>query len=711
MATTIQFLRSDVPQQRPDPGVLANGTPMVNTFEDEPGLFFAARDGSLFKIGPASVGIDAPNSFPQGQPGNCLGELWIDTSGTNPDLKFYDGSTFVSAFTAPAAVTSVGLIFSDLFTVLDSPITGAGTLTANLTQQSTNHVFAGPASGAGGVPTFRPLESADIPGISASKVVSGTFDSGRIPSLDTSKITSGTFTDARIPNLNAAKITSGVFGFTVGGTGISSTPQDGELLIGNSTGWSKSTLTAGSNISIVNGSGSLTIGVSSLPVFQSLQVSDPGGDTITLSAPAVTVPYTLKLPASDGTNGALLTTDGAGQLTFQTSLFGLGSIGGAASLTINAGGANGDVILAPTGSGVISASSSRISNLATPTGSTDAATKAYVDTIAAGIQPKAQVAAASTANIDLATGGLLTIDTVPLSAGQRVLVKNQNFPEENGIYDVGLGAWTRSSDANTFAELVNATVFVAGGATNLGRTYLCNSPSGGTIGVDPVNWVVFSSGLGTVTSVGLSMPADFTVTNSPVTSSGTLTATYVNQTANTVFAGPSGGGAATPSFRTLTAADIPSSLNSHTFTGIATFQNSADFQGAATFQSTADFQDAVTLGSTSADVITVNGTTTFKNGTSFEGGVDLGNGASDLISINGTIDTDVLPLAVGTCNLGGPSNKWANVYTNDLHLSNEGHANDVDGTWGSYTIQEGEDSLYLINRRSGKRYKFLLQEV
>ena len=70
MATTIQFLRSDIAQVRPEPNVLANGTPMVNLHESEPGLFFAARDGSLFKVGPASVGAFAPNFFPQGQTGN-----------------------------------------------------------------------------------------------------------------------------------------------------------------------------------------------------------------------------------------------------------------------------------------------------------------------------------------------------------------------------------------------------------------------------------------------------------------------------------------------------------------------------------------------------------------------------------------------------------------------------------------------------------------
>jgi hypothetical protein len=69
------------------------------------------------------------------------------------------------------------------------------------------------------------------------------------------------------------------------------------------------------------------------------------------------------------------------------------------------------------------------------------------------------------------------------------------------------------------------------------------------------------------------------------------------------------------------------------------------------------------------------------------------------------------PNTDATLDFGSPTKRWANVYSADLQLSNEGSANDVDGTWGSYTIQEGEEDLFLINRRNGKKYKFVLQEV
>lgn len=81
------------------------------------------------------------------------------------------------------------------------------------------------------------------------------------------------------------------------------------------------------------------------------------------------------------------------------------------------------------------------------------------------------------------------------------------------------------------------------------------------------------------------------------------------------------------------------------------------------------------------------------------------------VTLNDVITGDIIPSGDATQNLGGTSNRWANVYSADLQLSNEGSTNDIDGTWGKYTIQEGENDLFLINRRTGKKYKFMLQEV
>ena len=87
------------------------------------------------------------------------------------------------------------------------------------------------------------------------------------------------------------------------------------------------------------------------------------------------------------------------------------------------------------------------------------------------------------------------------------------------------------------------------------------------------------------------------------------------------------------------------------------------------------------------------------------GDVKCNEGGGDLRT------ADIIPHTNNSASLGTNAIRWANIHTNDLNLSNEGSANDVDGTWGQYTIQEGQDNLFLINRRSGKRYKFLLQEI
>ena len=69
------------------------------------------------------------------------------------------------------------------------------------------------------------------------------------------------------------------------------------------------------------------------------------------------------------------------------------------------------------------------------------------------------------------------------------------------------------------------------------------------------------------------------------------------------------------------------------------------------------------------------------------------------------------PMTDNVYDLGNSSARWRNLYTGDINLSNKGSQNDVDGTWGDYTIQEGESDLFLINKRSGKKFKFMLQEV
>ena len=92
----------------------------------------------------------------------------------------------------------------------------------------------------------------------------------------------------------------------------------------------------------------------------------------------------------------------------------------------------------------------------------------------------------------------------------------------------------------------------------------------------------------------------------------------------------------------------------------------------------------------------------------------FGTNAASRWSIYGS-NGHFVPSANDTYDIGTTSARVRNLYVNDLQLSNKGKkdkgGNDVDGTWGDYTIQEGESDLYLINNRSGKKYKFNLTEV
>ena len=91
--------------------------------------------------------------------------------------------------------------------------------------------------------------------------------------------------------------------------------------------------------------------------------------------------------------------------------------------------------------------------------------------------------------------------------------------------------------------------------------------------------------------------------------------------------------------------------------------------------------------------------------------VFLTNGNAPKIVIDGTAG-NLLPHGDSTQNLGSTSKRWDNLYVNDMHFSNEGSdGNDVDGTTGDWTLQEGEEHLYIINNKSGKKFKFSLEEV
>jgi hypothetical protein len=130
----------------------------------------------------------------------------------------------------------------------------------------------------------------------------------------------------------------------------------------------------------------------------------------------------------------------------------------------------------------------RLTSLGTPQVSNDAATKAYVDSATSGqgaFWQTVRVESHGNGNIDLAVGGLLTVDGITLVAGDRVLVQNQTDDTENGIYVAATGAWTRSADADESSEFtVNKTVYISEGSTGAGSVHAYVGVDNPTLGSD-----------------------------------------------------------------------------------------------------------------------------------------------------------------------------------------------------------------------------------
>jgi len=180
---------------------------------------------------------------------------------------------------------------------------------------------------------------------------------------------------------------------------------------------------------------------------------------------------------------------------------------------------------------------------ATPTADTDVANKAYVDSVAQGLDIKASCLYTTTANITLSgLGTQAGGDWVSsLTAGDRILVKNQANQAQNGIYAASASGWTRTADMNNWAEVPGAFTFIEDGATLSATGWVTTAGSTGTIGVTNMPWTQFS-GAGTYTAGnGLQLISNqFSVklngTTLDASSSGLrISTTYAGQTSITTL--------------------------------------------------------------------------------------------------------------------------------------------------------------------------------
>ena len=146
----------------------------------------------------------------------------------------------------------------------------------------------------------------------------------------------------------------------------------------------------------------------------------------------------------------------------------------------------------------VSLNSQKITSLATPTADADAATKAYVDSVASGLDIKESVKVATTGNITLS--GTQTIDGVGVLADDRVLVKDQTTASQNGIYLCKAGAWQRATDFAASNQEAGAFCFVEQGTVNGDNGFVCTSNKGAdVVGTDALAFSQFS-GAGDITA-------------------------------------------------------------------------------------------------------------------------------------------------------------------------------------------------------------------
>ena len=518
------------------------------------------------------------HSFHANATANRYGDLSLQP-GSNVTITDDGSGNFTIATVNSGTVSSVGLTMPSIFSVANSPITGSGTFVVTLNTETAATVFAGPSSGSPAIPTFRALTSTDIPalsyvtsvGLSAPSIF--TVTNSPVTSSGTLTFTLNTETAATVfagpatgspavPTFRALAATDIPALAYVTSVGLS---LPNIFNVTNSPVTSSGTLTAtlvsqNANLFFASPNGS-----SGTPSFRSIVIADlPTGIPVTQNtdqanaAGAATtiaksdhihniptdVPVDIDGTDSQGTSTKFSKADHVHKglhsihANIGANRFGDVSLQQGSNVTITDDG-SGNFTIATVNSGTVSSVGLSMPSIFTVTNSPVTGSGTLTVTL--------NTETAGTVFAGPATG-------VPAVPTFRALVST-DIPALAYVTSVGL------SLPNIF-NVTNSPVTGSGTLTatlvsqNANLVFASPSGSAGTPSFRSLTSTDIPA-LAYVTSVGLSAPAEFTVTVSPITSSGTLTFVKATQAANTIWAGPVSGAAAVPTFRTQVLADLP----------------------------------------------------------------------------------------------------------------------------------------------------------
>jgi Head domain of trimeric autotransporter adhesin len=419
---------------------------------------------------------------------------YLTTDGTGHTSWTADTDT-VGTVTSVAMTAPTALFASS--PVSGSPITSAGTLALALATQAANVVFVGPASGGPATPSFRALVAADIPG----GLVPGVADTQSVHLFITGVSPSQLLNASVIVDGTTLSITGAGVGVKPGGIADAQVSATAAIL--------------GTKIDVHD----LTLKAGPAPADELLI-----WDSVSMTNKKVT-----SASMQGSTAQAFTWTTGMGSSATFTHSLGTEDV----EVTVYDLATGATVGVNP----VVRSSINQV-------------------TVAASSAPPAggwRVLVFSAGSAFLDTSG--TVTSVDVSGGTTGLTTSGGPVTTSGVITlagtltVANGGTGNTSATAETARLLPFTSSLQG---------LVPASGGGTTNFLRADGTWAAAGAGTVTSVGLALPASiFTVTGSPVTGAGTLTGSLTAQNANFFWAGPTSGGSATPTFRAITIADLP----------------------------------------------------------------------------------------------------------------------------------------------------------